>query len=103
MNQHHLNSDAIASEPGGRNEPFDQHEDLYDPEYCQWRSEQIRKFDEDYRSWRLERFRRFSEEFSQWRQERGTQQKPPQAATQGLPAGSLEDAVRLPQVTPSRS
>lgn len=52
----------------------DQHQDLYDPDYHQWRTEQMRSFDEDYRRWRQERFRRFSEEFNQWRQSRGGSQ-----------------------------
>lgn len=58
---------SLAQEMPGH----DAHEALYDPEYQQWRAEQLRRFDEDYRRWRQERFSRFLEEFNQWRQRRG--------------------------------
>lgn len=59
----------------------DAHEDLYDPEYQQWRAEQLRRFDEDYRRWRQERFSRFLEEFNQWRQRRGGPSNPSTPST----------------------
>jgi len=43
------------------------HDDQFDPDYHQWRSEQIRALDEDYRSWRQDRYKKFSDEFDQWR------------------------------------
>lgn len=46
------------------------HQDLLDPDYQQWRSEQMRSFDDDYRNWRQERFRRFSDDFTNWRKGR---------------------------------
>lgn len=58
-----------------------QGDDLFDPDYHQWRMEQLRAFDEDYRQWRQDRFRRFSDEFNQWRQGR---QQPGRDATSGL-------------------
>lgn len=42
----------------------------FDPDYTQWRSEQLRSFDDDYRNWRKERYGKFSDEFNQWRQSR---------------------------------
>ena len=59
----------------------DAHEELYDPEYQQWRTEQLRRFDEDYRRWRQERFSRFLEEFKQWRQRRGGSSGPSTPST----------------------
>ena len=38
----------------------------YDPEYQQWRAEQMRKLDKDYESWRKERYHKFSEDFNTW-------------------------------------
>lgn len=61
------------------------HQDLYDPDYHQWRAEQMRSFDEDYRNWRQERFRRFSEDFNEWRQHRKQSQA-------GPAQGSIGDA-----------
>jgi hypothetical protein len=46
------------------------HADQFDPDYHQWRSEQMRALDEDYRSWRQDRYKKFSNEFDQWRSER---------------------------------
>ena len=46
----------------GRN---DQH---HDPDYHQWRSEQMQALDNDYRNWRQDRYKKFSDEFSNWRQ-----------------------------------
>ncbi|MBP7564721.1 MAG: hypothetical protein KA795_01815 [Burkholderiaceae bacterium] len=41
-----------------------------DPDYHQWREEQIRNLDNDYDTWRQERYSKFSEEFSTWRKNR---------------------------------
>lgn len=46
------------------------HDDQFDPDYHQWRSEQMRALDEDYRSWRQDRYKKFSDEFDRWRAER---------------------------------
>ena len=42
----------------------------YDPDYHQWRSEQIRGLDDDYRAWRSERYNNFTNEFGEWRKNR---------------------------------
>ncbi len=42
----------------------------HDPDYQQWREQQLRRLDEDYASWRGERYQKFSEEFDQWRRNR---------------------------------
>lgn len=44
--------------------------DEFDPDYHQWRSEQVRRLDDDYRSWRQDRYKKFSEEFDKWRSSR---------------------------------
>ncbi|QHE87260.1 hypothetical protein [Hydrogenophaga sp. BPS33] len=43
----------------------------FDPDYDQWRREQVRALDEDYNQWREDRFKKFSDEFSTWRNNRG--------------------------------
>ena len=40
----------------------------FDPDYLQWRNEQMRKLDDDYLQWRKERYSKFSAEFNEWRQ-----------------------------------
>ncbi len=42
----------------------------FDPDYRQWRNEQMRKLDEDYDEWRRDRYKKFSDEFTQWRSNR---------------------------------
>lgn len=42
----------------------------YDPDYHQWREQQMRDLDNDYEHWRQERYKKFSEEFNQWRSSR---------------------------------
>ena len=48
----------------------------HDPDYHQWREEQMRLLDEDYRAWRKERYQKFSEDFNAWRAARNTQPSP---------------------------
>ncbi len=43
---------------------------LHDPDYHQWRTEQIRGLDNDYKAWREERYSKFSNEFGEWRKGR---------------------------------
>jgi hypothetical protein len=45
----------------------------FDPDYHQWRSEQMRNLDDDYREWRQDRYKKFSDEFTQWRKNRPQQ------------------------------
>lgn len=42
--------------------------DDFDPDYQQWRNEQLRSLDADYRNWRQDRYKKFSDDFSSWRQ-----------------------------------
>lgn len=42
----------------------------FDPDYDQWRQEQLKSLDDDYRQWRSDRFKKFSDEFSSWRSSR---------------------------------
>jgi hypothetical protein len=39
----------------------------FDPDYRQWREQQMRELDRDYAQWRQERYAKFSEEFDRWR------------------------------------
>ena len=44
----------------------------FDPDYAQWRREQMRALDKDYRDWRRSRYEKFADEFNAWRQNRPT-------------------------------
>ncbi|MFZ6657895.1 hypothetical protein [Undibacterium sp. TJN19] len=39
----------------------------FDPDYHQWRNQQIEALDNEYNDWRRERYQKFSDEFSTWR------------------------------------
>jgi hypothetical protein len=43
---------------------------FHDPDYHQWRSEQMNQLDRDYAEWRQHRYQRFSEDFAKWRADR---------------------------------
>ncbi len=65
--------DSRFGQVGGRDSQWqDQQQGFgpYDPDYDQWRREQVRGLDEDYRSWRDERYKKFSDEFNTWRSNR---------------------------------
>ncbi|HEX5686197.1 MAG TPA: hypothetical protein VFY73_19385 [Ideonella sp.] len=82
----YLQRDTLSPEPGwgGR------HDDQFDPDYHQWRNEQMRALDEDYRSWRQDRYKKFSTEFDQWRAERSRTSAP--AGDTGKASDSPGDA-----------
>ncbi|MFZ6643832.1 hypothetical protein ACO0LL_29175 [Undibacterium sp. TC4M20W] len=42
----------------------------FDPDYHQWRNQQIEALDNDYDDWRKERYQKFSTEFDTWRSSR---------------------------------
>lgn len=42
----------------------------FDPDYEQWRHEQMRNLDADYHGWRQDRYQKFSDDFNKWRSER---------------------------------
>lgn len=46
------------------------HQQQHDPDYRQWRDEQLRSMDAEYDAWRNERYRKFSDEFGEWRKKR---------------------------------
>ena len=52
--------------------PAQQSQGYRDPDYQQWRDEQLRMLDDDYDTWRKERYQKFSDDFSQWRTTRNT-------------------------------
>jgi hypothetical protein len=70
----------------GRFQNSQQH---FDPDYHQWRDEQLRNLDNDYQDWRKERYQKFSDEFATWRNSRlnASQQSQGQSGSQNL--GSL--------------
>ncbi len=39
----------------------------HDPDYAQWRQEQMQRLDEDYAAYRRERYQKFSQDFDAWR------------------------------------
>ncbi len=55
----------------------------FDPDYQQWRDEQIRNLDSDYETWRKDRYKKFSDEFNTWRSSRST--------GNGAPSGSASE------------
>ncbi len=65
-----------------------------DPDYQQWRNEQLERFDDDFEAFRRERYGKFADEFNTWRSNRANQK--PSSANPGTrtsdssssPAGS---------------
>jgi hypothetical protein len=57
---------------GEESGPDSRHRHEFDPDYLQWRREQMQRLDDDYRSWRQDRFKKFSDEFSSWRKQRSS-------------------------------
>lgn len=59
----------------------------FDPDYQEWRAEQMRQLDRDYALWRQERYRKFADEFDTWRRQRFASQRrgpePSQASSSG--------------------
>lgn len=53
----------------------------FDPDYHQWRNEQVRQLDSDYQSWRKDRYKKFADEFSSWRSSRPADTGPNTAQT----------------------
>lgn len=70
----------------GQDQPFD-------PDYHQWREEQLRRLDDDYRSWRQDRYKKFSDEFSTWRAGRGTEPGAAQGSGTGGTSASSSTAA----------
>ncbi|HEY8977086.1 MAG TPA: hypothetical protein VIN75_22915 [Burkholderiaceae bacterium] len=54
----------------------------HDPDYHQWRSEQLNKLDRDYEEWRQHRYQRFSDDFDKWRADRDNQRGAGQGGTE---------------------
>ena len=57
----------------GGDQGNDAQRDQFDPDYSQWRRDQVRALDDDYQQWRQDRFKKFSDEFSTWRSSRSQQ------------------------------
>jgi hypothetical protein len=54
----------VPEVPEGQRSAGTQADEDFDPDYLQWREEQLRQLDEDYRAWRQHKF---AEDFRQWR------------------------------------
>ena len=66
-----LQSEGVtAGNAGGYTGSYGSGQRHHDPEYHQWREEQIRNLDNDYQSWREERYKKFSDDFTSWRNSR---------------------------------
>lgn len=61
----------------------------HDPDYQQWRTEQLRNLDNDYEAWRGERYKKFSDEFNTWRSNR-----PSQGSSQSTQQGSATNKAK---------
>lgn len=61
----------------------------HDPDYHQWREEQMRLLDEDYRAWRKERYQKFSEDFNAWRAARNARPSPGGTSGVSSPTGPV--------------
>ncbi len=83
--------------PGGRAPQRSQAH--HDPDYLQWRNEQLRSLDSDYESWRRERYQKFSEDFNTWRSQRATQNENVPAA-QASASASLQPSTPVPAQEP---
>jgi hypothetical protein len=84
--------DASRFSQGGlRDQEFSQNRyqgQHHDPDYQQWRNEQLRNLDEDYESWRGERYKKFSDDFNTWRSNRTRDSDTTQQGRGGSAAGS---------------
>lgn len=60
----------------------------YDPDYEQWRNEQLRNLDNDYESWRGERYKKFSDDFNTWRSNRSRDSDMTTSSRSGNASGS---------------
>jgi hypothetical protein len=55
---------------GAWQEEHEHEQHRFDPDYLQWRAEQIRELDNDYQRYRQERYKKFCEEFGSWHKNR---------------------------------
>lgn len=60
------------SRSSGQNQDDHEQRDEFDPDYHQWRRDQLQSLNNDYRRFRQERFKKFSDEFSTWRTSRAS-------------------------------
>lgn len=88
----YVSGHRIDEEPG---QPGQGHSRRGDPDYHQWRSEQIRNLDREYEEYRRERYRRFASDFETWRnnrrQEQGRDAKSGDSANEA--EGKSEDSL----------
>lgn len=62
----------------------------YDPDYEQWRNEQMRQLDEDFEAYRRERYGKFAEDFNAWRARRTSAQADGGSDTTGKPGNKQQ-------------
>ena len=63
-----------------------------DPDYQQWRNEQLQSFDDDYEAFRRERYGKFAEEFNSWRSRRTTAKPSAEASAPTSPGTTPSQA-----------
>ena len=63
----------------------------FEPDYLQWRQQQMRELDRDYVAWRATRHRPFGEEFDEWR--RGRAMRAEAAGGEGSKIGLADNAT----------
>ena len=59
-----------------------------DPDYQQWRNEQLERFDDDFEAFRRERYGKFAEEFNTWRSNRPSQKPANESSGTGASSAS---------------
>ncbi|MDM0078509.1 hypothetical protein QTH90_29160 [Variovorax sp. J2P1-59] len=69
-----------------------------DPDYQQWRDEQLERFVDDFEAFRRERYGKFAEEFNTWRSNRAGQR-----ASSESSSGAASNATSGPRTTASES
>jgi len=73
---------------------YEGEEQTFDPDYLQWRAEQIRNLDRDYQRYRKERYKKFCDEFDEWRRsQKSMPASSPEANAQGTAAPDVPDAA----------
>jgi hypothetical protein len=73
---------------------YEGEEQTFDPDYLQWRAEQIRNLDRDYQRYRKERYKKFCDEFDEWRRsQKSMAGSSPEANAQGNAAPDVPDAA----------
>jgi len=91
-----FHGDASHFSSGGLRGQEASHGRHYDPDYEQWRNEQLRNLDNDYESWRGERYKKFSDDFNTWRSNRSRDTDTSQQTRSNTASGSASGGTSSP-------